>query len=99
MFLSQALVANTIHPLCGLVGDGGTGGCLGQLWKSETPLHRLPEAQKTSGSSGADLLTMALGWWGANLPLCWGGSSMVGAPRNIISDILYQAPVCLSWRT
>ena len=26
------------------------------------------------------------------------GGSMLDAPRNVIIEILYQVPVCLSWR-
>lgn len=45
VFLSQA--ASTVQPLCDPSGDGGTGGCLGQLWKSRTYLRRRQTSRST----------------------------------------------------
>lgn len=47
VFLSHALVVNKIQPLCDPSGDGGTGGYRGQLWKSETHLHRRQTSRST----------------------------------------------------
>lgn len=60
---------------------------------------RLPAAQETSGPSGADLQSVSLGQWGTSLPLFWGGGGMLDAPRSVITETLYQAPTCWSWRT
>lgn len=47
VFPSQALVASTVQLLCDPTGNGGTGGCQGQLWKSETHLHRRQTSRST----------------------------------------------------
>lgn len=99
VFLSHALVANTTQHNPSVIpqGMGALEDAMGSSGR-QRPIctaDRPPEAQETCGPSRADLQTMSLGWWGENLPLCWG----LNAPRNIRIEILYQVPACLSWRT
>lgn len=63
-----------------------------------TEERRLPKAQGTSDPFGPDLQTVSLGWEG-RIHGCIGcGGSVLDTPRNVIIEILYQAPTCLSWR-
>lgn len=68
---------------------------------------RDPSAQKTDFQKHKESLvllelTCRLCPWGGGGQISHcvgGGGGMLDAPRNIIIEILYQAPVCLSWRT